>query len=537
MSTAALVLAHWRGVWNQTSREAGQGAKIGGAIVIGVVAVFLLPISVGIFNIARSTGASMAASNDAGVLAFWAGEQALFAVLFPLCGAFRVKPAFPVSRFGRFPATRFELLLAEIPASLVEAFPILGIGGVVATNAGLAVAMPRMIPAIAVVTATSVCWFIATMFIGSALVALLARSRASSVVAISAAFALAAWAGIAGMRTVFRLLKLAINAWLPAAVGVLPLTRGYEGILALHNGDTRRGLTLIAFYAGATALIAAIAVPLHSRRLSAENEPSRWRAASARRLRFDTPVAGIGALYFRQLLGSGVGRTVVVVSIFMTGTMAFVLGIMRAVESEGTPNPIDLVRTIHRIETIPWFAAFPLFLVVAIGSQIWTNQFGFDASSLRGILALPVSPQQILLGKTFGLAKYFAVQLGGALLPVLAFAPPTPRHAISGAAVAVLGTVVAAALGQALSVRFPRSFGAGASAGTLPLYLSWIPMATLMVLGAAVFVLSVIGDVVWGGTGPALLVAAAIGSCMLYRAALPRLAAWMMEHRERLVTM
>jgi hypothetical protein len=97
--------------------------------------------------------------------------------------------------------------------------------------------------------------------------------------------------------------------------------------------------------------------------------------------------------------------------------------------------------------------------------------------------------------------------------------------------------VVAAALGQALSVRFPRSFGAGASAGTLPLYLSWIPMATLMVLGAAVFVLSVIGDVVWGGTGPALLVAAAIGSCMLYRAALPRLAAWMMEHRERLVTM
>lgn len=534
---AALVLAHCRGVWNQAAREGGQTAKIGGAIVIGVVAVFLVPISVVLFMIAKATAASLAASTDAGVLAFWAGEQALFSFFFPLFGSFRMKPAFPASRFGRFPVTRFELLLAEIPASLIEVFPILGVGGIIVTNAAFAVAMPRMIPATVVVAAASVCWFIATMFIGSAIVALLVRSRAATIMSICAVFSLAAFAGLQGIRAVVRGMRVVINVWLPALVDALPLTRGYEGVLALRDGAAGEGFALIAWHVGATALLVAIAVPVHSWRVSAELESARWRLAPVRPLRFDTPAAGIGTVYVRQLLGSTIGRAGVIVALFMTGSLSFVAGIVRAVESERGPLPEELARTFQRLEMIPWFAVFPLFLVVAIGSQIWTNQFGFDGGSLRGILSLPVAPQQILLGKTFGLAKYFAIQLGAGLLPVLAFAPPTVGHGIIGAAIAVIGVVVVAGLGQVLSVRFPRSFSGATWGGPLPLYISWIPLATIIFLAVVLAGLYAFGELALRGGGAAFLALAAIGSCFVYRATLPVLGTLMMQHRERLLTM
>lgn len=536
-AAAALVVAHWRGVWNQASRESGQGAKIGGAIVIGVIVVFLLPISVVLFHLARGTGGSLASSNDAGVLRFWTGEQALFAFFFPLFGGLRFRPAFPASRFGRFPVSRLQLLVAEIPASLVEVFPILGIGGIIVTNAALAVAMPRAMPAILVVATVSLCWFLASMMIASAAWSLLGRSRVATIVAVAAAFACAAWIGVQGIRSVFRGLKIAINVWLPALIDVLPVRRGYEGVVAVQHGAIGKGIALIGVYAAATVVLVVVAVVVHAKRISAEIESSGWRVGVRRSIRFDTPAAGIGSVYVRQLLGSGMGRTSVLVSGFMTASLSFVVGIVRAVKLEGGQLPEDVARTVERLDSIPWFALFPLFLVLAVGSQIWMNQFGFDASSLRGLLSLPIRPEQILAGKTSGLARFFSIVLGAGLLPVLAFTPPRFGTAIAGASVAVIAVMFAAGAGQTLSVRFPRSVFATASAGTLPLYLSWIPFAAFVALGLAVTAVHGMGELIIRGGGAALLVAAAAGSCLLYRAALPQLGTWMLDHRERLLTM
>lgn len=527
---AALVLAHYRSTWNRATHDSVRGARVMSAIVAGIAVAFLLPISLMMLHLSRRTGMSLAEGGDFEVLNFWTSMQAILSFVFAILGSFRLKPAFPMTRFGRFPLSALDLLLAEFPASVVEVFPILGILGLLFTNAGLAIAMPRMAPVIVLIAVDSVVTFVATMFIASALVSWIGGSRIATAFAVGVLAAAVYFTGLESVRIV-------INVWFPAIVHALPLTSAHEGMIAWYRGQVATGVERVGWATFATAVLFIIAGAVHHRRVVTESGARGWRLSRASAIHFESAASGIGKLFFRQVVTSSVGRSVLGISFFITAPLCLVVALGRQAGAEGKVLPEEMVRTLDHVGTMPWVAIVPLFIIVGFSAQIWVNQFGFDAGSIRGFLALPITPGDFLLGKAYGLSKYLGVQLALALIPLVALPRPHLRHVIAGAAVAVAGAVVAIALGQVLSLRFPRAFSASGIGTNLPMYLSWIPMVTAVGLGVVLLGLYAIGEAIVRNAGIVLLIVVAGGLCFAYRAAIPRLGEWMNVNRERLLTM
>jgi hypothetical protein len=61
-----------------------------------------------------------------------------------------------------------------------------------------------------------------------------------------------------------------------------------------------------------------------------------------------------------------------------------------------------------------------LFLaVLPTMDELWLNQFGHDGPSVRGLLLLPVRPEQLLLARTLGMARIQASRAAVALAPLV----------------------------------------------------------------------------------------------------------------------
>jgi hypothetical protein len=169
--------------------------------------------------------------------------------------------------------------------------------------------------------------------------------------------------------------------------------------------------------------------------------------------------------------------------------------------------------------------------------ELWQNQFGHDGPAVRGLLLLPVRPEQILLARTLGLARMSASRGAVALAPlVVACRPPLPEVTWGLAASGVVFLVVAAG-GHLVSARLPRRIQDGAFLGSraTPLTALLIPSAVQLPTWAAL-VLTYKASAPLGPWGPALGLSLLLAvAAVAYARLLPFLAARVLEMREHLV--
>jgi len=169
--------------------------------------------------------------------------------------------------------------------------------------------------------------------------------------------------------------------------------------------------------------------------------------------------------------------------------------------------------------------------------DLWLNQFGHDGPSLRGLLLLPVRPEQILLGRTLGMARIDGRKGAVALVPLLVEHAPPLSEVAWGLAAAGTVFLVVAACGHLVSARFPRRVQDGAFPGSSPNPLTAFLIPTAIQLPTwAVLFLAYEASAPLGRWGPAvglsLLLAA---TAVAYVRLLPFLAARVLALREHLV--
>lgn len=524
-ATTALLTAQFRSTWNRILRDAGlAGAIATWASLLIVAAVLLLP-SLLMLRIGRDLGAEIAASADTGVLRNWNGIITVLTVAFAFLGSFRQRPSFPFARFGHHPVTPLDLLLADVPSSLFEVFPLLAATGVLFLNAGLATRMSGSIPLLALLTLACIIWLLSLMILLSALWSALTRRRVllallgASVLAVPALFGLER----------FRLL---LRSGLPAFSESLPLSHGYAGLVALRSGDAAAGWRGIAVATVTAVVLLALAAVAQHRRLLAETGGSGILAARERTLRFTTPAAAMGSLFLRQLLARN--RLQIILPLLYSAPFAIVSGATSMTASSEAFSP-EMVATMVKAQTLPLYAIVA-FLAIAMNSRLWMNQFGWERGGIRSFLLLPIEPGAILEGRLRGLAAFVAIQTAIAALPLLWLRAPTLNELGLALGAGGVALVVTTAIGHAVSVRFPRVVE-GAGGGQLPLHLSWIPFATMPVLVGGLAGLYAMGELAVRGAGTGMLLVAFAGTAAGYRALLPRLGNVLDAHRERLASM
>jgi hypothetical protein len=284
-----------------------------------------------------------------------------------------------------------------------------------------------------------------------------------------------------------------------------------------------------------TTALAVAAAWLHRRELATEAAASASRGPWAPSLFDRRPRHALARLFERELLATSAGR----VHLLLPGLFAVSgwlwLSATAAIEARGDTLPEGLAAFTARARDLP-LAAILLFVVVWLGAEIWANQFGWSGRGLVRLLTLPVSFEDLLAARLQAIARFAAAQGGLALLPLLLIHRPTVVEVVAGVAGAGAALVVVVAAGHAFSARFPRLVS-GHGSSTMPVYLSWAPSLTVVVVGLTGAVLYRAGELVaWWGPA-AVMVAALVAVLAAYRRLLPRLAALVEGERERLVTL
>ncbi len=519
----ALVLAHYRSTWNQIARDAGLGGKVVTVVMLVIVGLVMILPGLMAVNLGFSMGGELAQPADAGVLRNWNLLQVTFTLGFALLGSFRFKPAFPFTRFGRYPITPLQLLLADLPASLFEVFPLLGAGATVCLSIGLSLRMPRLSLLILLLMFDGVVAMLATMIIVAALWASLARHRRVAI-AFVASMVVASYAhGLHGLKE--SLLALA---------QAMPISRGFAGVVALRSGRVSAGLGGIAIATVSAIALFAAAAQIHGRRLMAEVESDGSRSGSERMLDFSSPASGIGRLFLRQLLGGAV-RVQLFLPLLFTGPVAMITAFIHGGRAAGKTMPEDLVRLVARGDTVMWFAIVPV-LAVAMNPQIWMNQFGWDRGGLRTMLLLPLEPRDLLAGKLRGLIAFTAIQTTIAVLPLFAMRRPALGEVMIGLASGGLALIVTTAVGHLLSIRFPRRID-GVAGLQIPLHLSWISPVLLLVTITGLIGVHALGELVAKGAGAIALILTLAAAVAVYIAILPELGKALRANRDHLLAM
>jgi hypothetical protein len=529
----ALVTAQGQSAWNRLRHESGLAGTAVTVIVVAVATVMavLLPGAL-MVHIGASLGGELARGGTADVLNAWNAVQAVFTLLFPLLGSFRFKPALSLTDFGRYPLSRGDLAMAELPAAVFEVFPLLGLAGIVATNAGLAARMPAMTPLIILLTILSVVWMLSLMIVLASAWRVLIQRRG---IAIAAGACLLAALAV-GSRNGFIVALRALMPHLASVVSRMPGSYGYQSLVALRSGQYQQSAFGISFAIAATAGMAILAAVAHHRALVA----GAWAHGSVRKERPPAgnrgPAGGVAALFFRQLLGNRTVWILLIMPLMVTGAGVFVIGEIRSAVARDKVLPEIMITVANRIGGIP-FLAVALFLAILMNAQIWMNQFGWDRSAIRVLLLLPIAFRDILTGKFLGLLQVTLLQwaISATGLLVIHYRP-SAREVIGGLAGSGIAFVVTCGVGQFVSLLAPRAVPRGGTAMT-PLYLSWIPAALLLALAGIIKGIWALGALAGYWVAPAAVCAALAGAVLVWRSALPQAERFLMANREKLLSM
>lgn len=499
----ALLVAQLQQTWNRTRRESGL-VGVAAGLAVGFLSAFaLLGPALGAGLISFRLGREIGNPASAGVAVAWlTGLHATFALGFGLLGGLQNRLAFSRDTFRLYPVPPLQLLLAELPAGLLEVFPLVSATWLTACGAGLAAAQPGATSLSALLAAQGILWAaLFTHLAGS--VKRLAFKRPALLLpglllvgAFAVAAAACAWQGFAGLAE-----YVAVEAW---------------------HGLARQ-LPAPAF----SAFLLVVVARVHAWEGRTEGVP-RATGRAPRPFVFARPSRGVARLLVLEVLGTKLGRILVAMPLFLSGAVVLLVFVQQDVAAGGG-KPV-----LPGIAALPWFGLF-FPAVVLLDRELWMNQFGPDRHGVKTLLLVPVPTEEILVGKLQGLLAVALLQAALGVVPLFAIRAPGPAELLWGIAAGGTTFLFSAGAGHVLSARFPRAVLPDGQARPLPTGLTLIPLgmfaATISVLSATHSVSGRLGP--WGPPlGHALVLAASVAG---YRALLPHLARAVVACRERLV--
>ncbi|MEW6364195.1 MAG: hypothetical protein AB1714_06105 [Acidobacteriota bacterium] len=510
-----LVWAYYVSAWNRVRRQSGLGGIVATAATLGIVGLVLLVPCVMMLTIGLSLGRDIVPARDPEALFYWNLLQALFTTAFAFLGAVRYKPAFTAREIGPYPVRPIYLLLAELPASVFEVFPLLGIAGIFFSNLGLAVVMPRAGTAVLVLAIHGIIAMLALQLIAGSLKRFLVRHWVVALVVASSS-----------ITAVFLLGREQIRWLVRTALPFLPGSMAYMGLMDLWRGQGLAGVGRMLGAFAATGVLLVVAGRMHYREIFSEAGSRGFQLTRSSALRFGSLASGIGRLFLKLILSSNSGRTHLLMPLLFSGPGVVVLWAIRTAMEQKETLPEIMVSYAQSILSLPLLGIL-LFLLVPLNSEIWMNQFGWDRAGVRALLSLPISHRDLVLGKMFGLLQLTLLQLAIAIPPLLVLYTPSLREVVWGLGASGTAFMVTTGVGHVFSVRFPRAIERE-GASHLPLYVSWIPTVLLLLIGTMLYAV---------GAMPLAHLALLGLSILAYIRLLPLIAAQVERHQELLLRM
>ena len=476
-----LLIAQAQAAWNRTARESGAAGKLAATVVLLFVALAALPVLAGMagagFVITQQLAADARAAQALGLV-----HLALVAAVGAWGGLFS-----PV-RTGDdglrvFPVPASALLAVELIGGLLSLPALLSGAAFLGLGLGVSLRLPLLAPVVLVLALQG--------FLGSLLVAqLIASGRRALAKRLPLPALLAGAALLAGLWgwKLWPLLSIKprsaeetaalVQPWLHVAGDLLPSGLAWRGVAQLAQGHLLAGLWPQLLLLAITVALAVAAAAAHVAEQRLEGRAIASAGRDSHVFHFDTPVAGLSRLLFWQVWGSRYGKLLVFAQLPLSLICVFVF---RSFEGSGKQAAELAQRVGGQLPAhVPWLLFFTCYQVV-VNSELLFNQFGLDRAGVRTLLLLPISPQEIVLGKLRGLATLVLVELCASSWPLFYFGLPGPRGLVGAAAGGVAFFLFLFLAGFRLSLRFPRRLWAPGEAPRTGVALSQALLQLLIV--------------------------------------------------------
>ena len=523
----ALLVSHFQTGLNRGMREMGRKGAIALALFGLVMALFtLLPLTAGLGLAGWALGKHILEPwGPAGLGAVYSAAAIGGGLLGGVLGGSK---SLDWERLRGFPLRKAQIFAAELVAGLGDLLSLLIALGLASLTAGLILAVPFRAPvALLMLLASLVVLLAVQLLIGGLAAILLKHLKTALFLVLGLVWIASVFAGtlvpdsprkapaaVAQVRPVDEARLKALVAGLRLAAEALPATQSAHGLSdpSLAKAAVRQ-VPLLAL----AALLAWLASGLLWRESAQGAQTLAVSAGQARLWTFSRPAHGLARLQWRTLMGSMIGR------------FAFLIPIIAVVLIKGP---------MARAGGASLWAVPGAFIYLAFSaSQLLFNLFGLDQGAVKGLLLLPLSPRDLLLGKSLGYGLFLGLQ--GAMLAMLLTFVGGPGLAaqlpagllLFAACVLAMGTV-----GLWSSVAMPRPLS------RKRLNNSGMPLAAILLsmgtsLGCAALFGGLFALLSWLAPGWLLLgMALAAGAMVLvFRAGLELGAAYLGKHRERLV--
>jgi hypothetical protein len=407
----ALLAAHGQTTWNRSARELGrQGA-------------WALALVVGMFSLLGALGLLL----GGGALGWLLGGRLDRPITVTILGALLAFLGFGGGLIGGvlggarelaweayrgFPLRLRTLYLAELTAGLADMLPLTMGLALTGLLIGIGAAAPSTLPLIPFLLLETLMMLLALqLLVGGLASALVKRLRMALV-----GLAILAWLGSTlmspalpkrGREQPVRSLQAAqvekvqaLGRGVARMLEALPTHAAARSLAKAQEGQWGAALALQLYPLGLLALVMILGARIMARETNGTTATPQTRGPD-RLWSFRHPAEGLGRLHFQTIMRSHLGR------------FAFLMPLMTVVLLKG---PFAQFKA-NPLWTVP--AAFAYLSLVA--NNFVFNQFGLDRHGVKGLLLLPVGPEDLLKGKLLGMAAHQGLQalaLAGLLLAV-----------------------------------------------------------------------------------------------------------------------
>jgi len=407
----ALLAAHGQATWNRSARELGrQGAWVL-ALVVGILALF------GAFGLLLGGGALgwlLGGRLDRPVTLTILGALLAFlgiggGLIGGVLGGAR---ELAWEAYRGFPLRLRTLYLAELAAGLADMLPMTMGLALTGLLIGIGLAAPSTLLLLPFLLLETLLMLLALqLLVGGLAAALVKRLRFAL-----AGVAILAWLGSTlmspglpkrGAGPSARPLQATqvekvqtLGRGVARVLETLPTHAAARSLAKAQEGQWGAALALQLYPLGLLALVMILGARIMARETNGTTATPQTRGPD-RLWSFRHPAEGLGRLHFQTIMRSHLGR------------FAFLMPLMTVVLLKG---PFAQFKA-NPLWTVP--AAFAYLSLVA--NNFVFNQFGLDRHGVKGLLLLPVGPEDLLKGKLLGLAAHQGLQaltLAGLLLAV-----------------------------------------------------------------------------------------------------------------------
>jgi hypothetical protein len=407
----ALLAAHGQTTWNRSARELGrQGAWVL-ALVVGIVALLAAG---GLILGGGALGWLLGSRLERPVVVTVLGALLAFLGLGGglIGGVLGGARELAWEAYRGFPLRLRTLYLAELTAGLADMLPLtLGLA-LIGLLLGIGAASPWTLPLIPLLLLETLLMLLALQLLVGGLASALVKRLRMALVGLG----ILAWLGStlmspglpkrgAGPST--RSLQAAqvekvqaLGRGAARVLEALPTHAAARSLAKAQEGQWGAALALHLYPLGLLALVMILGARIMARETNGTTAAPQPRGPD-RLWSFRHPAEGLARLHFQTIMRSHLGR------------FAFLMPLMTVVLLKG---PFAQFKA-NPLWTVP--AAFAYLSLVA--NNFVFNQFGLDRHGVKGLLLLPVGPEDLLKGKLLGMAAHQGLQalaLAGLLLAV-----------------------------------------------------------------------------------------------------------------------